>query len=147
MALINSDLFQRLQFNRDRKRAEDLCWLAPVSWKPSLPFPITSASCRLKQRSCQQILKELERAVQADTMAVILLEPGKSALNIVNATGDLIPSIGFKFDVTEGISGSILKSRQLYQTDDLSNDPTQLTWADWRTLVPPFSRLYYPAII
>ena len=127
VALINSDLFQRLQFeNRDRKRAEESLLARTRELETLFAISNHISFVQTETEILPQILKELERAVQADTMAVILLEPGESALNIVNATGDLIPSIGFKFDVTEGISGSILKSRQLYQTDDLSNDPTRL---------------------
>ena len=127
VALINVDLFQRVhKENRDRKRAETS--LRSRTRELETLFSISNhiSFVQTETEILPQILKELERAVEADTMAVILLEPDETRLKIVNASGDLIPNIGFEFDVTEGISGMILKSRQLYQTDDLSSDPLRI---------------------
>ena len=127
VALINSDLFQRVQReNRDRTRAETS--LRSRTRELETLFSISNhiSFVQTETEILPQILKELERVIQADSMSVILLEPDETHLVIANASGDLIPNIGFKFNASEGISGSILQSRQLYQTDDLSNDPLRI---------------------
>jgi len=88
VALINSDLFQQLQFeNRDRERAEESLLARTRELETLFAISNHISFVQTETEILPQILKELERAVQADTMAVILLEPGESALNIVNATG------------------------------------------------------------
>ena len=127
VALINSDLFQRAQReNRDRKRAETS--LRSRTRELETLFAISNhiSFVQTETEILPQILRELQRAIEADTMAVLLLEPDETRLNIVNASGDLMPNIGFKFDATEGISGAIIRSRHLYQTEDLSNDPLRI---------------------
>jgi len=131
VALINSDLFQRVQSeNRDRKQAETS--LRSRTRELETLFAISNhiSFVQTETEILPQILKELERAVEADTMGVILLDPEETHLRIVHASGDLFPNIGSKFDATEGIGGLIIKSRQIYQTEDLSRDPLRIKDVD-----------------
>jgi PAS domain S-box-containing protein/putative nucleotidyltransferase with HDIG domain len=130
VALINSDLFQRVQQeNRERKQAENSL-LARTRELETL-FAIASyvsyiSFVQTETRVMPQIFKELEHAISADTSGIILLESNQTQLNITSASGSLAVHIGYKFNVAEGIGGAILKSRQPYQTDDLSNDPLRI---------------------
>jgi PAS domain S-box-containing protein/putative nucleotidyltransferase with HDIG domain len=127
VALINSNLFQQVQQeNRERKQAENS--LRSRTRELETLFAISNhiSFVQTETEILPQILKELERAVEADTVAIILLEADQTQLSISSASGDLAPYAGRKFKIEEGISGAILKSRQLYQTDDLSNDPMRI---------------------
>jgi len=131
VALINSDLFQRVQQeNRERRQAENS--LRSRTRELETLFAVSSHLSFVQDETdiLPQILKELERVIEADTIVVILLEANETFLNITTASGDLAQYIGLKFAVDEGISGAILQSRQIYQTDDLSSDPRRIKM-DW----------------
>ncbi len=127
VALINLDLFQRVQQeNRERKQAENS--LRARTRELETLFVISSRINFVQTESeiFPQILEELARAVDADTIAIFLLEPDQTQFSMVSASGEFAPYVGYKFGVDEGASGAIFKSRQLYQTDDLANDPLRV---------------------
>ncbi len=127
VALINSDLFQRVQQeNRERKQAENMLLARTRELKTLFTISNHISFVQTETEILPQILKELKSAIDADTIAIILLESNQTQLNITSASGDLAAYVGHTFNVDEGISGEILKSRQLYQTDDLSDDPLRI---------------------
>ncbi len=127
VALINSDLFQRVQQeNRERKQAETLLRARTRELETLFSISNHISLVQTETEILPQILKELERAIEADTIAIILLEPKQDYLSISSASGELAPYIGFKFRIDEGINGAVLGSRQIYQTKDLSSDPMRI---------------------
>jgi PAS domain S-box-containing protein/putative nucleotidyltransferase with HDIG domain len=130
VALINSNLFQQVQQeNRERKQVENS--LRTRTRELETLFAISSyisyiSFVQAETEMLPPIANELKNAIEADTVAIILFEADQTRLNITSAKGDFESYIGYKFSADEDISGMILKSRQPYQTDNLSTDAMRI---------------------
>ncbi len=68
-------------------------------------------------------VREVERALESDSVAIISLDPENNQFRFAHASGDLSAMSGTTCNCTDGIYKTILIARQLYQTETLSSDP------------------------
>ncbi|NOY99320.1 MAG: PAS domain S-box protein [Chloroflexi bacterium] len=72
------------------------------------------------------LLRDVRKALNLDDGLVVLLEPDSEHFTIALADGHFAPNTGRTFNIKEGISGQVLRSRQPYVTDDYAADPHRL---------------------
>ena len=73
------------------------------------------------------LLRELHNILDADSGAVTLLQPDGEHFRIALADGFLSPLTGRIFNIEEGISGHVFRTRQPYNTQNYAADPHRLT--------------------
>ncbi len=71
------------------------------------------------------VLSEMRRVLHSDANAVILLDPDEERFMYALSDGALAVNNGMRFNVENSISGLIMRTRQVYITEDLSVDPTK----------------------
>ncbi len=130
VALINSDLFQQLQQeNRERRQAENS--LRARTRALETLFAISSyiswgGFLESEADLLPKIFAELKHAVEADALAALLLEADEKTLRVAGAAGLLERSLNQKISQEESAFKIVYKSRQPYQTEDLSSDALRI---------------------
>lgn len=73
------------------------------------------------------MLKEMQRVINTDGSAILLLDNEKQIFTVKLAEGNFLPELGKSFPSNQGGSGQVLLTRQPFVTPDYSSLPNKVT--------------------
>jgi len=106
-----------------RKQAEDALRMKTGELETLFSISKHLRAARSADEMLPLVVKEMRSVLQADTSAIILLNPDEEHFRYAFGDGALAANIGKKFIADQSISGMVLQTNKPYVTVDLSSDP------------------------
>ncbi|GAB4543110.1 MAG: hypothetical protein Fur002_14560 [Anaerolineales bacterium] len=127
VALINSDLFQQVQQeNRERMNAERSLRARTSELETLFSISSQMSFVQMEAEILPHLLAEMERALDADSIALILFDEEKESAAVAHACGEFAANAGQRLKFSSQIFEAWIQSRQIYETDHLAKEADQI---------------------